>query len=116
MERQTRWTRMEDYLLWRVMCYLASFPNLGLEYRVDVKELPGMVVAQRSDADLAGDTFDAKSTTGFHTGLRGARNSGMVLDWASRKQGGTARNTPDAELTGLDEATHTSGLVQQEIF
>ena len=40
----------------------------------------------------------------------------MVLDWASRKQGGTARNTPDAELTGLDEATHTSGLVQQEIF
>ena len=40
----------------------------------------------------------------------------MALDWASRKQGGTARNTPDAELTGIDEATHTSGLVQQEIF
>ena len=116
LQRATSWTRMEDYLLWRVMCYLHTFPNLGLQYTYKKGELEGLVISQRCDADLAGDAFDAKSTTGFHSGLKGARKTSIILDWASRKQTATARNTPDAELTALDEASHTSGLVIQEIF
>jgi hypothetical protein len=111
-----RWTRMEDFILFRAVGYLATFPNLGIRCVIDPEELEGIVVGQRSDADLCGDTCHARSVSGFHTGLRGARRTQILIDFARRRQGATARNTADAETASLDEATHSSGMVLQEIF
>jgi hypothetical protein len=116
LERVTKWTRMEDYILWREMCYLSTFPNIGLLYTCDTREIEVMVINQRTDADLASDTCSAKSCSGFHSGLKGPVVTNMITDWASRRAGATSRNTPDAETVSTDEATFTSGMVQQTIY
>jgi hypothetical protein len=48
--------------------------------------------------------------------IRGPKKTKMLLDFARRRQTATARNTADAETASLDEATHSSGLVAQEIY
>lgn len=39
-----------------------------------------------------------------------AQNTRLSLNWWSRLQGSTARSTPDAEVTALDDSTFAGGL------
>ena len=84
----------------RAMQYLHAHVELGILYEYDPAERDLVLVHQRSDADLAGDTAHARSATGFHTGLRGARVTKMVTDWASRRQRATAPKASSKDAGG----------------
>jgi hypothetical protein len=116
MERITKWTRLEDYYLWRLLCYLHTFPALGIVYVVDVDELPQVILNLRTDADLGSDTVVARSTAGFHISVRGPVVTRALFDWTARRLGATSRGTPDAETASLDEATFACALPHLDLF
>ena len=61
-----------------------------------------MVLHGRADSDHAGEATSARSTSGWRLALEGTRTFAL-LDWGSRRQGGTAKSTPEAELLAIGD-------------
>ena len=61
------------------------------------------------DADHAGDTVTAKSTSGWVTELHGAITY-VLVDWNSRTKDATAASTADVEVIACKDGTTKSAL------
>lgn len=68
------------------------------------------------DADLNGDLFDTKSTSGCFIELAGQDGRAMPIIWGSRKQEGTAQHTQDAEMVSAAKWTRDDAIAIQAVF
>ena len=67
------------------------------------------------DADLCGDVFSTKSTSGRFIELSGREGRGMPLTWAARRQGSTSKHTQEAETVSLSTCVHEDGIPIQNL-
>jgi hypothetical protein len=79
----------------RILRYLKSTPQLGLQYRNDQNdneiELTGYC-----DADWAGDVDDRKSTTGYVIKI-----NDCLINWVSKKQSTVSLSSAEAEYMSI---------------
>ena len=102
--RVSKWSGEEDKALYHLMQYLKGSLQRSIWYSVDPAEISrGTVVLHgRCDSDHAGQPTSARSTSGWRLALEGTRTFAL-LDWGSRRQGGTAKSTPEAELLAIGD-------------
>ena len=102
--RVSKWSCEEDKALYHLMQYLKGSVNRSIWYSIDPEEVArGTVVLHgRADSDHAGEATSARSTSGWRLALEGTRTFAL-LDWGSRRQGGTAKSTPEAELLAIGD-------------
>jgi hypothetical protein len=68
-----------------------------------------------ADADLAGDLFSTKSTSGRFIELTGKQGRSMPLHWGSKQQSSTRRHTQGAETVSLATGLSEDGLSLQQL-
>lgn len=91
--RQSDWNQVK-----RVFRYLKATKNLKLKLG-SKEERPNNKLICYVDADLAGDSKDRKSNSGYFFKFHGA-----TIGWASRKQTLVAHSTAEAEFVAISEA------------
>ena len=99
----SKWWRVHDALLHRLMQYLEGTADYALHYVLDERDLDCFSLVTYLDADHAGDVFDTRSTSGAAQFIRGPNGSSALIDWMSRKQQATAWSTGEAELVAMGE-------------
>ena len=77
----SKWWRVHDALLHRLMKYLQGTLDHVLLYVVDERDRGCSSLVAYLDADHAGDIFDTKSTSGMCQFIRGPNGTNMVIDW-----------------------------------
>ena len=104
--RATRWTEPCERELTRLMSHLMSTSSDRLISQVAETDMSSIHIEVATDADLAGDKFSARSTTGVFASLvgksRGDPNKEscrVPLVWSSRMQTSVSDSTAEAELT-----------------
>ena len=90
--------------------YLKKAPNLGMMFVMHPQDIDSFVISLRTDADHSNDAADARSTSGGIERIRGANGTSCPIGWWARRQGWTARSTPEAELQSLDDGVFTFAL------
>ena len=104
----TRWSRLCDKMLHRLICYIDSTPSLYMTgWVADGPECLELVLY--TDADLAGCQQSKRSTTGAFLALRGP-NTMMPLSAVSKRQTAVSHSTPEAELVAADHGLRCEGL------
>ena len=111
--RITRWTKNDDRRLHRVYCFLDSHSALTLKGCLSTQDLNDFALVAWPDANYCGDVEDTKSTSGFLLELQGSDGRCFPLSWGSKKQGGTARSTQEAEVISLDSCVATEVIPAQ---
>jgi len=111
--RITRWTKNDDRRIHRVYCFLDSHSALTLEGCLSTRDLDDFILVAWPDANYCGDVEDTKSTSGFHLEVQGSNGRCFPLAWGSKKQGGTARSTQEAEVISLDSCLATELIPAQ---
>ena len=97
--RVQRWTRADDKRVLRLVQYLqASIHYRLIGYIGD--ELDDVRLRLYVDADFAGETRDAKSSSGGYLVLIGKR-AYFPLAWVSKKQTSISRSTTESEIVSL---------------
>ena len=114
--RVTRWTKHDDRRLHRVYCFLKTHGDLTLKGSLSTEDYQHFTLVAWPDADYCGDILDAKSTSGFHMEIQGGAGRRLPIAWGSKKQSGTARSTPEAELLSLDKVLATELIPAQELL
>ena len=114
--RITRWTRNDDRRLHRVYCFLHTHSSLTLKGSLSSNDLQDFVLVAWPDANYCGDTEDARSTSGFHLEVQGGGGRCFPIAWGSKKQGGTARSTQEAEIISLDSCLATELIPAQVLL
>ena len=104
----TKWTRTCDRLLLRLVSYINS--TLDLMMVAWVGDKPEDVQLKLfTDADLAGEATNSKSTSGVFLVLRGPRTFAPIAG-VSKKQTCTSHSTPEAEMVAGDLGLRTVGF------
>ena len=67
------------------------------------------------DADFAGNTDNAKSTSGGYLVLAGP-SSWFPLSWLSKRQSAVSRSTTEAKVVSLAASLHTEAIPMQDLF
>jgi hypothetical protein len=98
----TKWTRNHDRQLWRLMCYMKTTRNFQLKGVVSNKP-EDVRLELFVDSDFAGETKDAKSTSGAWLRLTGTHTS-FPLMWSSKRQTSVSRSTTEAEVIAMASA------------
>ena len=114
--RITRWTREDDRRLHRVYCYLNSHQKATLQGSLSTADASSFWIGAWPDADYCGDMYHARSTSGYFLTVETRSGRSFPLSWGSKKQGGTARSTPEAELISLDKCLATELLPAQQLM
>ena len=68
------------------------------------------------DADLNGCYLTTKSTSGFFMELVGEDGRGFPLSWGSKRQGGTAQHTAEAETVSLANCLRSEAIPMQYLL
>ena len=109
--RATRWTEPCERELVRLIGYLNTTSKDRLSTQVMPVNLASLYIDIFSDADLAGDRYSARSTSGIFISLVGTdhdhpekENYRVPLIWQSRMQTSVADSTAEAELTAAHAA------------
>lgn len=128
----TKWSRMQDRQLLRLMQYLDGTTMMSLESYAHHADLKSIALLSEWDADHVGSEDTTKSTSGYITEAVGASfpstmsveavseklvtlrpTTRALIDWAAKLQGATERGTPGAELVaGADCLTRSSWPLQ----
>lgn len=82
----------------RVLHYLAGTTSLGIRYRRSIQGVAPLRLVAFSDSDWAGDSSDARSTTGLLFKLAGA-----AVGWKSQKQPTVSLSSTEAEYIAAAE-------------
>jgi hypothetical protein len=94
----TKWSMLDDAILTRCYAYLLLTCEMGVQFVVHYDEVrSGLKQDNYSDSDLSGDPSTTKSCSGWAILIQGEKTKAL-LDWGSKLQTATARNTPEAEI------------------
>lgn len=108
------WTVNCDKQLHRLICYLDSSRDFKLTGYVndDPKELELRLFV---DADFAGDSGNARSTSGGYLVFWGPRTYYPPM-WLSRRQTSTSRSTTEAEIVSLAACLFSEALPTMQLW
>jgi hypothetical protein len=102
------WSKNNDKQLYRLICYLNSTLDFYLEGYIGDKA-SDLRLRLYADADFAGDSGDARSTSGGYLVVVGP-NSFFPLSWVSRKQTSVSRSTTESEIVSLAFCVYSEAL------
>ena len=106
--RLTKWDKLCDRKLWRIIQYLAGtkhWKQIGF-VGDSTKDLE---LGLFTDADFAGDRSDMKSTSGVFLALYGPLTF-FPLGAQSKKQSAVSHSTAESEIVACDHGLRTEGL------
>jgi hypothetical protein len=104
----SRWTRACDKRLHRLISYIHHTIDHSLESFVgDPPELCHPIVY--TDADFAGDTISAKSTSGAYLAIAGP-NTFAPITAVCKKQTCVSHSSTESEIVAAEHAVRTEGL------
>jgi hypothetical protein len=98
----TKWSPRCDRMLHKLMCYINSTLDVAM-YGWIADNMKSLEIVLYSDADFAGDRADARSQSGMYLALEG-KNSHFPMNAFSKRQGSTAKSTPEAEIVAANDA------------
>eukprot|EP00971_Amphidinium_carterae_P351160 6491948-Amphidinium_carterae.1 len=107
-KKVSRWEAIDDKKLVRLFAYLKGSRDLVTNFRM--LEGSDFHLAVWSDADLAGDVEDTKSTSGAWIELLDKRGNSWPISWLSKKQGASAYATCESETIALNTALREEGI------
>jgi len=98
----TRWNAECDRRLERMFSYIkhALAQELSFPGEVCCDELDSFMLDGYPDADLAGDQFTTKSSSGYFLALT-SKSCSFPLSWGVVKQGSTSQHTQEAEIVSF---------------
>ena len=96
-----KWNAECDRRLHRLYCYIDGTVQQVLTGVLSTGDRKSLKIDCWPDADLCGDIFSTKSTSGRFIELSGLEGRGMPLTWAARRQGSTSKHTQEAETVSL---------------
>lgn len=112
----TRWSILQDRRLAQLVSYLQNKPSAALVGAVAVGDLDGAYLNCFADADLCGDQFSGRSTSGGIIELMTGKGQAFVLDWWSRRQSAVATSTCESELASLSFMAKEHSLPMQDLW
>lgn len=112
----TKWTAESDRRLLRVYAYLQGSLDVTLSGSLAVSDRQGIRLVAWPDADLNGCYLTTKSTSGFFLELVGADGRSFPLNWGSKRQGGTAQHTAEAEVVSLASCLRSELIPMQSLL
>ena len=98
--RLTCWTTFDDDRLRRLVGYIAQTTTFNMVGHV-CGSVGDLTVNTFADADFASST-KSKSTTGAYCEIASKNGAVIGTAWMSKRQGSTARSTPEAEIVAAD--------------
>ena len=112
----TKWTAESDRRLLRVYAYLQGPIDVMLSGSLAVSDRQNIRLVAWPDADLNGCYLTTKSTSGFFLELVGADGRSFPLNWGSKRQGGTAQHTAEAEVVSLASCLRSELIPMQSLL
>ena len=110
--RVQRWTRADDKRVLRLVQYLQS----SLYYRlIGYIGLEDVRLRLYVDADFAGETKDAKSSSGGYLVLVGEKTY-FPLVWVSKKQTSVSRSTTESEIVSLAHSLFAEAIPALQLW
>ncbi len=104
----SRWTRVCGKRLHRLMCYIHHTPDHSLESFVG-DDAQHCHVVLFSDADLAGDMIQSKSTSGLYMAIVGP-NTFAPIAASCDKQTCVSHLSTESEIVAAEQGIRTEGL------
>ena len=104
----TKWTVAADKRLHRLMCWMEHTKDWVQTCWVG-DPIASCCLMLFADASFAGDTTDAKSTSGGYLCLCGPRTF-VPITWLCKKQTSVSHSSSEAEVVALDAATRMEGI------
>ena len=108
------WSKNDDRRLHRLMCFMNATSHYRLCGHIH-DPADALKLLLFVDADFAGNTDNAKSTSGGYLVLAGP-NSWFPLSWLSKRQSAVSRSTTEAEVVSLAASLHTEAIPMQDLF
>ncbi len=112
--RLTRWTKRCDRKLYRLMCYVYATIHKRMRGYVGDR-ITDCSLCVFSDADLAGDHEDSKSTSGIFMVIIGPRTL-FPLSAVSKRQKAVSHSTTEAEMIAAEMALREEGLPMSTLW
>jgi len=112
--RLTKWSTFDDERLRRLVGYIAHSVDYNMVGHV-CGGLDDVVISTYADADFA-SSAKSKSTTGSYCEISTRHGACLGTAWASKRQGSTARSTPEAELVAADATVFSILLPAMEFW
>ena len=110
----TKWTKLQDLQLHRLVAYLNStLDKRQVGWVGDSKE--SLELHLYGDADLASEIEDSISTSGVFLEVQGP-DTRFPLTGQSKKQTAVSHSTPEAEIVAADHAIRTEGLPALQLW
>lgn len=114
------WRKIDDRRLEQVMCYLESFPDLGLRYEYYHEDEGELRADLWCDTDHGGDLATSKSTSGTAFFLCGKFGSRCLAAFSAKLQDYVALSSGEAETIGVVHSLRRVGfpglIVAEQLF
>ena len=104
----TKWTRLDDHKLHRLMCYINSTLHIRMVGWVGDDSTAMMNPVLFADAGFEGCLKTSKSTSGSFVALRGP-DTRFPIAAASKTENVVSHSTPEAEIFAADHSIRTHG-------
>ena len=111
----TKWNRINDRQLIHLMSYVESTLAMRQDNFVIADGGANMQLHVYADADLAGSSDSAKSTSGGLLEMFSPEGTSVVLDCWSKRQTSTSHSTTEAECVAMSKAIREYGLPAQDL-
>lgn len=111
----TKWKRLHDVVLERLVAYIDCTSDHGIESRIDRRDMaPGKIWLEvHADSDFGGCHTSSRSTSGILVRIRGENGTRACIDWSSRRQGCVAKSTGEAEIVAVSDAMQRHAINAQ---
>ena len=106
----SKWSVACDRVLTRVMAYLFTHPDVGLEFVGDSRDLDYLESVTFEDSDHGGHKADSRSVSGAASMILGRHLTRALIAWFAIKQTVTAVSTGDAEIAAASVALRRLAL------
>jgi hypothetical protein len=111
----TKWSRVNDRQLIHLMSYVAATVDMQQDNFVHADNGSGMELHVYADADLAGSSDSARSTSGGLLEMFSPGGTSVVLEFWSKRQTSTSHSTTEAECVAMSKAIREHGLPAQDL-
>ena len=108
-----KWSLEADRRLIRLYQYAKFSADWQLTGTLSTKDLADLELRAWPDADLCGDVWSARSTSGFFLELAGREGRSFPLSWGSKRQGSTSNHTQEAEIVSLSSCLRSEVIPTQ---